>query len=101
MEKKKSRVIPAMAAISLIIIILGAICAIAFYSAVTHEIAQGADTSLIVGGIDAAAVAGHAGNAGAAVLAVMIGLASLALVALQWLGYLVVKIIASLFAKKE
>lgn len=101
MEKKRSSVIPTMAVISLIIIVLGIICAAAFYSAVTHEIAQGADASLIVGGTDLVSAAGHAGSAGAAVLSVMIGVFSFVLVIVQWAAYLIIRVIAGIIKNRN
>ena len=91
----KSKVIPTMAIISVIIIVLGIICSIAFYSVISAEIAQGADAELYVEGTNVAAAANKAGNLGAAVLSGLIVAVSFVLVVLQWMGYLVVKLIKS------
>ena len=101
MENKKSRAIPTMAAVSAVIFVLGVLCAIAFYSAVTHEIAQGADSALVLGGIDIVPAAGAAGNAGAAVLSVLIAAFSFVLIAVQWAAYLIVRIIMSAVRKSK
>ena len=93
MEQKKSKVVPVMIVISVIIIILGILCAVGFYSAVSAEIAKGSGSELIFEGVDAAALAQKAGNAGAAVLSGLIAAASFLIVLVQWIVFAVVKII--------
>ncbi len=94
-EQKKSKVIPTMAVISVLIIVLGILCAVGFYSGVSAEIAKGSGETLVFEGIDMAAIAGKAGNAGAAVLSGLIVCASFLIVIVQWVLFAVVKIIKS------
>lgn len=85
-----------MIVMSVIIIILGIISAVALYSGVSSEIAKSSGEELIVQGTDIAAIAGKAGNAGAAVLSGIVVAASFVLVVLQWLSYAVILIVKKL-----
>ncbi len=98
-DKKKSKTVPAMAVVSVVIIVLGILCAFAFYSTLTNEIAQGAGEQLVVEGTDIVPIVGNAGKAGAAVLSGLIVAGSFVLVAFQWIGYVLVRIIKGLFTK--
>ncbi len=93
MEKKKSRVLPTMAVISLIIIIFGILGAAALYSGISNEIAQGSNEALVIEGKNIAPFVGGAGKAGAAVLSAAVVIGSFLVVIAQWVIYGVIRLI--------
>ncbi len=97
---KKSRVIPIMLIISLVLIVTGIIGAISFYNGVSGEISKDSEI-LLLWGIDVASIADKAGIAGAFVLSVFIVIRSFVFVALQWLIFVLVKIIKNLIKKSK
>lgn len=83
-----------MVIISLIILVLGVLCAGGLYSGLSAEIANGAGEQLIVGGTDIVPIIGASGKIGAMVISCLIVSASMVLVMIQWIGYAIIKLIA-------
>ena len=90
-----------MVIISLIIVVLGFVCAVGLYSGLTSEIAKGADSELVLQGYDIVDISEKAGKAGALVLSVLTVLASFALVAVQWISFAIVKAIKGVVSKNN
>lgn len=100
MEKKSSKPIVIMIAVSAVILILGFLCGVGVYSQLTAQIASNSG-ELIINGADVSGIVGMAGNAGALVLSALIVGASFVAVLIQWLGYGLVKLIKGVYDKNN
>ena len=92
---KKSKAIPVMIIISLIIIVLSVVCSVAVYQTLIDQIGHGSGESLVVEGVDIVPIVGGAGKAGAAVVSGVIAAIGFAAVALQWIVYAIVRLVKS------
>ncbi len=83
MQKKSKKPLLIMAAVSVIILILGFLCGIAVYSQIAAQVNAGTN-NVIIDGTDISALLNVAGNAGAFVMGVIIFGISLVTIAVQW-----------------
>ena len=100
-KKKKNNGIVPMVIISILIIVLGIIGAVALYSDLTSEIARNAGAQFFIDSFDIVAISGKAGNAGAAVISALIVVVSIILVIIQWIGYGITRAIKKLLSNDK